>query len=78
MAADLGDIDEGKFDRITRSASLCYTLKLEGVPRGVTEKEIEEVLEMYQVEVEQTRLLEEGIVLVTLKGSEDGKYPLNN
>lgn len=82
MAVDLGDIDEDKFGRITRSATLCYTLKLEGVPRGVTKEEIEEIeeaLEMYQVEVEQIRLLEEeGIILVTLKASEDGRYPLNN
>ena len=79
MAVDLGDIDEDKFGRITRSATLCYTLKLEGVPRGVTKEEIEEALEMYQVEVEQIRLLEEeGIILVTLKASEDGRYPLNN
>ena len=79
MAVDLGDIDEDKFGRITRSATLCYTLKLEGAPRGVTKKEIEEALEIYQVEVEQIRLLEEeGIILVTLKASEDGKYSLNN
>ena len=79
MAVDLGEIDEDKFGRITQSATLRYTLKLEGAPRGVTKKEIEEVLEINQVEVEQIRLLEEeDIILVTLKASEDGRYPLNN
>ena len=61
MAVDLGD--ECKFGCITQPDTLCSTvrctLKLEGVPRGVMEKEIKEALEMYRVEVEQTKFLEE-------------------